>query len=218
MKVQTDWAEKVYGRQSEQIQDYTNLGLIGKMEDPRMVQLRQWVDPYSYRRGYVMPKLLLRGTNDRYWTVDALRNYWDELPGPKLIYQTPNAGHDLGGGKDAIQTLAAWFQMIADRQPLPSMDWKFDYKTGGATISVSVDQPARHIRLWTATSTDRDFRDDEWSNRELQIQSGSSHVSADIAAPESGYRAFMAEVELMSSTGQPYKLSTAARVTPDGLR
>lgn len=218
MKVQTQWAEKVYGRQSEQIQDYTNLGLIAKMDDPRMVQVRQWVDPYSYRNRYTMPKLLLLGTNDPYWTVDALRNYWDDLPGPKLIYQTPNAGHDLGGGKDAIQTLAAWFQMIADHQPLPTMGWQFRQEPNTATVAVQIDRPVRSIRLWTATSTDRDFRDDKWSQRDLEIQSGSSHASAEIAAPEKGYRAFLAEVELMSSTGQPYKLSTEARVTPDNIK
>lgn len=34
------------------------------MDDPRMVELRQWVDPYSYRARYTMPKLLLLGTDD----------------------------------------------------------------------------------------------------------------------------------------------------------
>ena len=47
MKAQTRWAEQVYGRQSEKIGDYTNLNLIERMDDPRMVELRSWVDPYS---------------------------------------------------------------------------------------------------------------------------------------------------------------------------
>jgi len=84
-----------------------------------MQKLRSWVDPYSYRDRYTMPKLLLLGTNDPYWVVDSLRHYWNDLPDPKLVFQTPNAGHNLGGAKDAIQTLAAWFQMIADGQELP---------------------------------------------------------------------------------------------------
>jgi len=73
MKAQTDWAEKVYGRQSEQIRDYTDLHLVEKVDDPVMVKLRGWVDPYSYRQRYNMPKLLLLGTNDPYCTVDSLR-------------------------------------------------------------------------------------------------------------------------------------------------
>jgi PhoPQ-activated pathogenicity-related protein len=214
MSVQVKWADKVYGRQSEQIRDYIDLNLIARMDDPDMARLRQWVDPYSYRRRYTMPKLLLLGTNDPYWTVDSLRHYWSELPGPKLLFQTPNAGHDLAGGVEATPTLAAFFQMVADRQPLPQLDWVV--KNGKpAELSLSVNQAAKHIRLWTADSADRDFRNDQWTSRELPIQAGSSRAVAEIPAPEHGYRAYLGEVVLTSPTGQPYKLSTEARVTPD---
>jgi PhoPQ-activated pathogenicity-related protein len=218
MKVQLRWAEKVYGQQSEQIHDYTELHLHQKLDDPPMQKLRSWIDPYSFKDRYTMPKLLLLGTNDPYWTVDSLHNYWDDLPEPKLVFQTPNAGHDLAGGKDAVQTLAAWFQMIADHQPLPKVDWQIHLDGSSGTLNVHVDQPASHIRLWTADSADRDFRDDKWSSRELEIQPGSSQASSTIEKPDRGYRAFLAEVQLTSPTGQPYKLSTEARVIPDDIR
>ncbi len=217
MKVQTQWAEKAYGRQSEQIRDYTDLNLIARMDDPDMKRLRDWVDPFSYRARYNMPKLILLGTNDPYWTVDALRHYWSELPGPKLVFQTPNAGHDLGDRKDAIQTLAAFFQMVADGQELPKMEWEFAAGTN-AHLSLSVNQPATAIRLWTATSADRDFRNDKWSSSELEIKPGSSRAEAAVSTPEKGYRAYLGEVTLTPSNGHPYKLSTEARVTPDDLK
>src|SRR6185295_1048873 len=179
MKVQSQWAEKVYGKQSEQIHDYTDRNLLEKMDDPPMVKLRGWVDPYNYRQRYNIPKLLLLGTNDPYWTVDSLRHYWNELPGPKLLFQTPNAGHNLGGGKEATQTLAAFFQMIADGQELPKMEWTMQ-KEGKAEISVKVDQPAKQITLWTASSPDRDFRNDQWTSRNLEIKPGSSRAQATI--------------------------------------
>src|SRR6185369_911494 len=152
---QIEWAEKCYGRQSEQIHDYTDLNLHLKQDEPRVVLLRSWVDPYNYRQRYNMPKLLLLGTNDPYWTVDSLRHYWDDLPEPKLIFQTPNAGHNLGDRKDAIQTLAAFFQMIADRQPLPKMTWRFQ-NGANADLHVAVQPAARSFRLFTANSPDRD--------------------------------------------------------------
>ena len=214
MRAQVKWADKVYGKQSEQISDYTDLGLIARIDDPDMVRLRDWVDPYAYRNKYKMPKLILIGTNDPYWTVDSLRHYYDDLPEPKLIYQTPNAGHDLGGGKEATQTLAAFFQMIADNQPLPKMDW--DIKEG--KLALKVNQPAKAAILWTADSADRDFRKDRWSSRSLTVESGSSRASAEIEKPESGYRAFLGEVTLASPTGHEYKLSTEARVTPDNIK
>ena len=214
MKVQTDWTQKCYGKQSEQIRDYTEAGLVDKMDDPRMKEIRAWVDPYSYRARYTMPKLILIGTNDPYWTVDALRHYFHDLPGPKLIHQTPNAGHNLNGGADATQTVAAFYQLIADKKPLPTLDWKF---TGDGRVSVTVksSQNAKAIRLWTATSEDRDFRNDKWTASDLDVKSDGASASAEVTAPAKGFRAYMAEVEFLSATGHKWKLSTEARVTPD---
>lgn len=214
MKAQTDWAEKVYGRQSEKIHDYTDLNLVSKLDTPGMKKIREWLDPYSYRNRYTMPKLLLLGTNDRYWTVDSLRHYWEELPEPKLIFQTPNAGHDLDGAGDAMQTLAAFVQMIADQQPLPTMKWSFD-SGDQATLSIQVDQKAQTMRLWTADSADRDFRNDRWASRALEVKAGSSKAQAEIKKPSRGYRAYMGEAVLTAPTGHEYRLSTEARVIPD---
>ena len=218
MKTQLQWMEKVYGRQSEMISDYTDLQLQKRMDEPRMVELRGWVDPYSYRQRYTMPKLLLLGSNDPYWTVDSLRHYWSDLPEPKLSFQTPNAGHDLAGGKEALPTLAAFFTMIADGRELPEMEWRIgDGANGNATVSLEVRPPAKAVRLWTADSPDRDFRNDRWSN--TVVTNGSAReVTANIVTPSKGYRAFMGEVVLTSPSGQDYKLSTEARVTPDSIK
>ena len=216
MKAQTQWAQQVYGKQSQQIQDYTDLNLIERMDDPRMVELRSWVDPYSYRTRYTIPKLLLLGTNDPYWTVDALRHYWNDLPEPKLVFQTPNAGHDLGGGKDALVTLANWFALIAAHEPLPEVTWQLhDGTSGPAGLDVKVNRPAKAIRLWTAQSKDRDFRDDPWTSRELPLGGDRQSAHADVAKPAAGFTAFLAEIELPTPQGDTYKLSTQAQVVPD---
>jgi PhoPQ-activated pathogenicity-related protein len=219
MKAQLDWATKVYGKQSEKIDDYTHLRLHEKIDEPEMVKLREWIDPYSYRARYTMPKLLLLGSNDPYWTVDSLRHYWNDLPPPKLIFQTPNAGHDLKGGKEAIKTLAAFVEMIADGRPLPKMEWELadvSYKKAYARMKVS--ERAERIQLWNATSLDRDFRDDTWTSKDMEIRPGSSQAAAEVPTPEIGYRAYMMEVSLKSPRGYDYKLSTEARVTPDKVR
>jgi PhoPQ-activated pathogenicity-related protein len=216
MKAQTQWAQKIYGAQSDRIRAYTELHLVERMDDPRMVELRRWVDPYSYRARYKMPKLLLLGTNDPYWVVDSLRNYWDDLPEPKLIFQTPNAGHDLAGGRESTPVLAAFIQMIADRQPLPRMTWEFKSAGSNAvSLAAALNQPAKAFRLWTATSPIRDFRKAKWSDVELPANSP-TNVLANIETPETGFRAYLIEAELTSATGQALKLSTEARVTPDG--
>lgn len=217
MKVQLQWAEQIYGKQSSKLQDYTELNLHRKMDNQAMRQLRSWIDPYAYIDRFTMPKLILLGTNDPYWTVDSLRHYWDELPEPKIIFQTTNAGHNLNGGWQALQTLAAFFELVADRKPLPEIAWQFN--KGGErnqlNAQVDVNQKAGAIRLWSAYSNDRDFRDDIWTERALDITPGSSHAAASVTVPETGYRAFLMEVDLKTDTGHDYKLSTIAKVAPD---
>jgi len=220
MKAQTQWAQKVYGKQSEQISDYTDLNLVEQMDHPRMVELRKYVDPYSYRARYNIPKLLLLGTNDPYWTVDSLRHYWNDLPEPKLVFQTPNGGHDLGGALgsiSAINTLAAFFQMIADGEELPKMEWKLS-AGGQPHLHLKVNRQAKAVRLWTADSADRDFRNDRWSSKDLEVKPGSSVADTDVEKPATGYRAFMGEVLLTNSLGHEYKLSTQVQVVPDEVK
>ena len=215
MNAQAQWAQQMYGGQSEQINAYTKLHLTERT-DPAMVTLRSWVDPFSYRARYTMPKLLLLGTDDPYWVVDSLRHYWNELPDPKLVFQTPNAGHDLAGGREAIPVLAGFFQMIADRQAPPRMTWEFKSESPeSATVTVNLSQPAQAFKLWTAVSTNRDFRTSSWSSADLAAASR-TNVTAQVGKPETGFRAYLVEAEMKASTGDDYKLSTEARVIPDG--
>src|SRR5690348_15601678 len=46
MKAQTQWAEQMYGRQSEEIKDYVELHLTERLDDQATTQLRSWIDPY----------------------------------------------------------------------------------------------------------------------------------------------------------------------------
>jgi PhoPQ-activated pathogenicity-related protein len=216
MKTQLDWSAKMYGRQSEEINDYTALHLDIRDDEP-MRRLRSYVDPYSYRVRYAtMPKLLLLGTNDPYWVVDSLRHYWDDLPGPKLVFQTPNAGHDLGGGEAAVKTLASWFALVADGKPTPVVTWNLsDGSKGAPGIEVHADRPVKTARLWTARSGDRDFRDDKWSSRELILSPDGTSAKESVEIPATGFLAFMAEVELAGPGGLPFRLSTRVQVVPD---
>lgn len=215
MKAQLQWSEQIYRKQIPELKDYMDLNLHKK--NSKVVQnLLSWVDPYAYIQRLTMPKLLLLGTNDPYWTVDSLRFYWDDLPEPKLISQTPNAGHDVGGSGQALQTLAAFFELIADQKPLPKITWKFN-NAANTRINAQVQSngKADAISLWSANSVDRDFRDDKWTARKLNITPGSSHAQASILRPKSGYQAYLMEVELKTDTGHPFKLSTQAQVLPD---
>ena len=211
LKAQTDWAQKVYGRQSEQIRDYTALGLVDKMDTPEMARLRSIVDPFSYRDRLVMPKLILIGANDPYWTVDSLRHYWNELPGSKWIYDLPNAGHSLG--RESNHDFNTFFEMLADGVELPAMTWQMNGDETPA-VKVNFNQPAKRALLWTADAPTRDFRPAKWSSRELPLKPAARELAATIKKPVAGYRAFMVELTFAAPAGE-LRLSTQVQVVPD---
>ena len=166
---QIGYQKKMWGKFSEQIVDYTSKGLVKlQNENEADRSLREMMDPWTYREKLTLPKLIVNGTNDRYWCVDAVNNYWDDLKGPKFVLQVPNAGHNLKGGRDrAVATLASFFDHIASDRSLPQLDWKYAEAT--KTLTISSNPPARTATLWLAKSADGDFRDDEFIAKKITL-------------------------------------------------
>ncbi len=217
MKRQLDWAGRAWGKQSQMIHDYTELKFHERMDDPRMVELRSWVDPYSHRAVYTMPKLILLGTNDPYWVVDSLRHYWADLPEPKLIHQTPNAGHGLAGGDMAIPTLAMFFQRIADKEPLPSLAWNYEAGHDGLKMNVTTSESIVSAGKWIATADQRDFRPSKWKREKAVVGEDGKSVALALSADGPAYHAHMGEVVLKGRGGRKFILMTEVKVTPDDL-
>lgn len=189
MKHQLD----TWGKYSEQIDDYTSKGLIHPdKETPREMSLRRMMDPYTYRRQLTLPKLLINGTNDRYWVVDALNLYWDSLAEPKHILYVPNAGHGLGDGTNkALATLAAFFRHVAAGEALPKLQWELASTGPSTRLTIRPGTTPQSVRLWTAHSDSKDFRDAQWRSEELKpIQQA---YIAEVAKPAMGHVAFFGE-------------------------
>ena len=83
---------KSYGAYSEMIRDYTARGLAPPPQTPEGKKLWSMVDPWVYRNQLKLPKLILNGTNDPYWTQDALNLYWDDLEGRSGWNTSPTPG------------------------------------------------------------------------------------------------------------------------------
>jgi PhoPQ-activated pathogenicity-related protein len=84
------------------------------------------------------------------------------------------------------------------------------------SLTISADQPIREASVWVADSLDRDFRDDHWAAQPAKVEAEKT-VRANLKAPDSGYRAFFGEILLTAPDGHSFKLSTEARVSPDGV-
>ena len=199
---------ETWGTFSPSIHDYTSRNLV-RLDDSSASEFekRLWnmIDPYAYRERLVLPKLLIHGANDPYWTVDAAKFYFDDLPGVKYILTLPNAGHGLEGQQlKAAQTAAAFAKLAARGGDFPAMKWKLTETDTGYELNIESDIAVRNARLWIARSDTKDFRQARWSATNLPKEELDAVL---IFKPESGHMAFFVELESIND-GLPFSLTT----------
>ncbi len=206
---QMDYQMETWGQYSEQIADYERKGLIKHLKEDPDFPLWRWVDPWFYRANLTLPKLIINGTNDRYWTVDALNQYWDDLSGVKYIRYVPNAGHNLQGGREgALTSLAVFFQHVVQGKTGPTIDWKHDTAGNNYLLTIKSNEVPGSVRLWTATSTTKDFRESKWTSKPIKEANGA--FVGEVAKPEQGHVALYGEV-LFNAYGHEYSFTTQVR-------
>ncbi|MGE3819373.1 MAG: PhoPQ-activated pathogenicity-related family protein [Isosphaeraceae bacterium] len=212
MRVQIDHSKKVWGKFSEQIEDYTRRGLTEKFDDPTGKKLWLMVDPYSYRDRLTLPKLVINGANDRYWVLDSLNNYWDGLKGPKAVVYLPNAGHNLAVNRDyALNGVAALLRHTITNRPMPDLAWEHGEGSNGTlTLKVKSTPDPKSAKLWVAKAPTRDFRDSTWEAAPMVING--TVVSGETKRPEKGFIALIGDLEF-EIDGVRYHLSTQVRET-----
>ncbi len=215
MPVNLDYQLDTWGAYSPQIQDYVDIGIPQDVHSELGGAITAMIDPYSYREKLTMPKLILIGTNDPYWPVDAIKNYFNDIPGENYIHYVANAGHGLDGGEEALRTLSAFFGNTIANRPYPECSWIVNETAQGVTLTVQgSENDLKKAYIWTAISDDRDFRDEQWGSAELtDINSGI--INADIEFPVSGYKAFYIDLEYPDANGGNYTKSTRVFVADD---
>ncbi len=156
-----------------------------------------------------MPVLQINGTNDRYWTLDSMNLYWDDIKAPKSVVYLPNAGHGLDVNRDyAIHGIASLFRHVASGRTMPKLSWTHDDADGGTPRLAITSQPEpRAAQLWTAHSPTRDFRESEWTASPIPLD---TPMVVSIEEPESGSVAFFGDLTY-EIDGLEYHLSTQIR-------
>jgi PhoPQ-activated pathogenicity-related protein len=161
------------------------------------------VDPWTYRERFTMPKLIVLGNNDLYWSTDALNLYWDALPGEKYISYTPNAGHDLterdAAGKKlnadrAINNVCAFIRYQLSGKSLPKLGWKHGTRPDGSLeLTITAAPSPQQARLWYARSDTRDFRKARWESQPIEFEEGQP-ITASGPKPDKGFIAYYADL------------------------
>ena len=214
LPAQTKHQLEAYGKLSEQVGDYTAAGVTEKLDTPAGKRLIQLEDPYSYRSRLSLPKLLILGTNDRYWSQDALNIYWNDLLGAKWVLYTPNSGHGLEDRTRVLNTLTAFARTVAGHTTWPKMNWSYSNTAAGIELTVTADQAPKSARLFHTSSATQDFRDSHWTSDEIATFNHNEEkatFSAKFARPAAGYAATFAEVSF-DIDGKPFTLSTQIHI------
>ena len=76
---------QAYGNWSFALKDYTDERLMGWLNDPEFTQMLNLIDPLTYKTEIAkIPKYQIGACGDEFFMPDALKYYWDDLPGQKL--------------------------------------------------------------------------------------------------------------------------------------
>jgi len=196
---------ETWGEYSEQIHDYTERGLQERMWTPDGRRLVQAVDPHCHRERILQPKLIINGTNDRYWTLDALNFYWDDLQGESHVLYVPNSGHGLEDRRRVTDSMVAFFRHVVANRPMPQLDWRYQAKGRDLHLTVQAQPEPVEVRLWTARSRTLDFRCATWTDA-LMTRAGNGHVGEVSESPEAHTAAFGEAV--FEDGGRTFTLST----------
>lgn len=196
---------EVFGKYSNQIDEYTKRGLLQALDKEEVKKIVSLIDPYTYRSRITIPKLMVMGTNDRYWTTDALNLYYKDLKGEKYILYVPNSGHELEDRERVFKGLIAFFLKVTGRLKFPQMSWRLQEKPDLATLYISSDLKPKSVSVWVAQSESRDFREATWKKVEAPLEE--RNFVAAIKKPQTGYIALFGEATYQLK-GVEFSLST----------
>jgi PhoPQ-activated pathogenicity-related protein len=135
--------------------------------------------------------LIIIGTNDHYWPLDALNLYWQDLQGPKHILYVPNNRHGLKDLGRVFGSLHALHRQAVDGQPLPQLTWQLKQDARGVQLEVRSDIRPDQVQAWVATSPTREFREARF--RSVTLQRAGESYRYQRPRPAEGYLALFGE-------------------------
>lgn len=153
-----------YGGWAVALEDYYDMNITERFDDPNMVKLQEIVDPYFYFDRLTMPKLIVNAVGDEFQMLDDTHNWWDDLPEPKHFLMVPNAEHSLATGIfEAVPAISAWIASLLKKETVPTMDWVRNDATGQITLTLGegtdqVDTVTKYYQETGNTNGRRDFR------------------------------------------------------------
>jgi len=179
IKAQFEHQREIWGDFSPQLGDYTQLGLDRFADTPIGERILSIIDPYSYRERITVPKLIINGSNDAYWAIDAVNLYLKDLVGENYILYVPNSGHFLEDRERVIKDISAFYLYIAGRIPFPKVSWKIEEDESSIKLTLSSNISPTKVGVWYADSKYKNFVYSLWSYKEAKKSQEDYYISLD---------------------------------------
>ena len=205
----------VWGGYSEQLGDYD--GLAKMLVTPAGGQLLEIIDPYRMRAQLTQPKLMIFGTNDRYWPVDAANLYAAALPSPSYRYYVVNSGHETSGDPGVQEDRIVMALAAAGQLVLPKVDTAFelDRSTGDGTLRFVSDLAPKRLRVMKAVASSLDFRTAVWTEWQRLPVDHDREIKAKVKIKSSGTQSSAAYIEASYElNGYPFTVSSVIGIVP----
>lgn len=204
-----------YGEFSPAVQEYVKYNIPDWMGTEEFKVLMSYVEPYSFKDKFTMPKYIINAGSDEFFSTDSWRFYYEELPENKLIRYVPNANHSLSG-EYLSNDLVSFFYRVVNKIDLPILEWELV----DGNLKVYLDYEGEYsVSIWRAFNVDgRDFR--LWQEGELWKESiidinEDNIYNIELDNQSDGYQAIMLEFNLDQDSQFPLKISTGPYVIPD---
>ncbi len=206
---------KAYGFFSLAVGDYMRHNIMQRMNDPRLKELYNIEDPFSYRDRLTMPKYIVNAAGDQFFCPDSSKFYFDELKGEKILRYVPNGDHSLRD-TDAWESISSYYQSILSKNERPKFTWNFE---SDGSIRVKTENQPSKVTVWAANNPEaRDFRlakiGKAYKPTVLESQGEGVYVGK-IETPPKGWTAFFVELSYKNGGVFPLKATTAVRVLPE---
>ena len=204
-----------YGEFSPAVQEYVNYNIPDWMGTEEFKVLMSYVEPYSFKDKFTIPKYIINAGSDEFFSTDSWRFYYDQLPEDKILRYVPNSNHSLSGGYLTKDLMGYFFRIINDID-IPSLNWTLNENI----IEVELDyENDYNVSIWTANNEEgRDFRlwekGELWSEVKVDKSDDNKYLIY-IDQEFNGYKAVMMEFTIDPNSEFPLIISTGPYVFPN---
>jgi len=142
-----------YGGWSYALQDYIDMHLTTRFDDPNMILLQQNEDPYFFFDRLTMPKMVVNAVADEFQQPDDTNYWWADLPEPKHFMMIPNAEHSLITGIfQAVPAIGSWIQNLLLEEQIPKFSWTISPTDGEIVATIENSNAVHSAYVWWAYS------------------------------------------------------------------